>query len=295
MAHPLASGRNRCSGAGLRAVGGCGAAARPIARRSGWWSPTTARLAQPAAADSRPAARHGHRRRRHHPPRRRRAAAGSVAGRLTESATNAGTRRLAPRPARPPVTDHAVDAHRHRRLGRRRPGLGSGASGRVLGGRPDTRRRLDDVPEHLSRRRGSGAAARYRPTRGRCSSRSRAPPSYRPRQATPTTSCCWRRAPGCLSWRRTAGRSPACGSACCLDGPNPGRIRSPRGPTAGWRRRSGLHEPVLHLGERLKLAEIEENATAGVALLQVDAVALVCLHDARALGAQQGVAHVGRG
>ena len=82
-------------------------------------------------------------------------AARSVAGRLTKSATNAGTRRLAPRPARPPVTNHAVDAHRHRRLGRRRPGLGSGASGRVLGGRPDTRRRLDDVPEHLSRRRGA--------------------------------------------------------------------------------------------------------------------------------------------
>src|SRR6201999_1956631 len=56
-----------------------------------------------------------------------------------------------------------------------------------------------------------------------------------------------------------------------------------------WRRRRG-HEPVLHLHHRLELAEDQENAFAGIALLQVHAVALVGLHHPRALRAQQRIA-----
>ncbi len=101
-------------------------------------------------------------------------------------------------------------------------------------------------------------------------------------------------APGWASWRRTACRSPACGSACCRGDPSRGRSRS-RSPAALEAvAAGGLDEPVLHLGERLQLAEVQEDALAGVALLQVDAVALVGLHDACALRTQQRVPCTGR-
>src|SRR5262249_26806961 len=59
-----------------------------------------------------------------------------------------------------------------------------------------------------------------------------------------------------------------------------------------WGRR--LHEPVLHLGERFELAEIQEDAAAGIALLQVDAVAFIGRHDSCALRTQQRVPHARR-
>src|SRR5258708_6941067 len=61
-----------------------------------------------------------------------------------------------------------------------------------------------------------------------------------------------------------------------------------------WGGRRSRDEPVLHLGERFELAEVQEDALAGIALLQVDAVALVGLHQPCALRAQQGVAYACR-
>src|SRR6185436_15399326 len=40
--------------------------------------------------------------------------------------------------------------------------------------------------------------------------------------------------------------------------------------------------------------EVQEDTAAGIALLQVDAIALVCLHDAGALRTQQRVGGAGR-
>ena len=79
----------------------------------------------------------------------------------------------------------------------------------------------------FSTRTATKAGPHFRPaTRGRCSIRSRGRPSSRPPLITPTIT---------LSWRKTACRSPACGSACCRGGPSRvrSRIRSPAAAAQG--------------------------------------------------------------
>ena len=204
----------------MRAVGGCGPAAGPAARRSD----TPARM--PPHGWPQPAAAHGceQHRRRHHPPR---------GGRAARPVWRAGS------PDRPATLVHG-DWHLGQ-LGRRSAttpwmlidvddlGVGDPAwdlarPGRVLGGRAHPRRRLDDVPRRVPRRGRTGAAAR-RPVAGARAVRPRRRGASRRESSRRRAADGGVRADG-SSWRRTACRSPACGSACCRGGPSPGRSRS---------------------------------------------------------------------
>src|SRR5690242_13015424 len=108
--------------------------------------------------------------------------------------------------------------------------------------------------------------------------------------------CCWRRARGWLT-REEQPAEPLL-AVVLVAAVTPARPVVVAAVALLHRRRRrwgrGLDEPVLHLSQRLELAEVEEDAAARIALLEVDAVALVGLHDARALRTQQCVAGAGR-